>query len=92
MAATPYRLFEALAQHVMNLSDVELLQLHLEQADAVCSPALAGHLHNRCYFVRQSSRKVIQIDLGGQVCADAIGSQIYSGFRGQVNFVTGARL
>jgi acyl-CoA hydrolase len=39
-----------------------------------------------------SINSAIQIDLGGQVCADSIGNQIYSGFGGQVDFVTGARL
>lgn len=59
MAATPYKLLEALAQHVMALQDVELLQLHLEQADAVCVPELVGHLRNRCYFVGRSSRELV---------------------------------
>jgi len=59
MAATPYRLLEALAQHVQQLTDVQLLQLHLEQADAVCSPALDGHLRNRCFFVGASTRELV---------------------------------
>jgi acyl-CoA hydrolase len=59
MAATPYRLLEALAQHVQQLTDVQLLQLHLEQADAVCSPALDGHLRNRCFFVGASTRDLV---------------------------------
>jgi acyl-CoA hydrolase len=67
MAATPYRLLEALAQHVMSLKDVELLQLHLEHADAVCSPALAGHLRNRCYFVGKSSRELVNSGLADYV-------------------------
>lgn len=32
----------------------------------------------------------IEIDLTGQVCADSMGSKIYSGFGGQVDFVRGA--
>lgn len=32
----------------------------------------------------------VEIDLTGQVCADSIGSKIYSGVGGQVDFVTGA--
>lgn len=59
MAATPYKLLEALAQHALKLQEVELLQLHLEKADAVCDPALAGHLRNRCYFVGQSARDLV---------------------------------
>lgn len=34
----------------------------------------------------------IQVDLTGQVCADSIGSKIYSGFGGQMDFVRGASL
>jgi len=32
----------------------------------------------------------IEIDLTGQVCADSIGTSIYSGFGGQVDFIRGA--
>ena len=32
----------------------------------------------------------IEIDLTGQVCSDSIGSRIYSGFGGQVDFIRGA--
>ncbi len=32
----------------------------------------------------------IQVDLSGQVCADSIGSKIYSGIGGQVDFIRGA--
>ncbi|GAB4110538.1 MAG: acetyl-CoA hydrolase/transferase C-terminal domain-containing protein [Acidobacteriota bacterium] len=32
----------------------------------------------------------IEVDLTGQVCSDSIGSRIYSGFGGQVDFVRGA--
>ncbi|MDO9478401.1 MAG: acetyl-CoA hydrolase/transferase C-terminal domain-containing protein [Pseudohongiella sp.] len=59
MAATPYRLLEALAQHAQQLSDVQLLQLHLEQAESVCAPALDGHLRNRCFFVGASTRELV---------------------------------
>jgi len=34
----------------------------------------------------------IEIDLSGQVCADSIGSQIYSGVGGQMDFIRGASL
>jgi acyl-CoA hydrolase len=34
----------------------------------------------------------IEIDLSGQVCADSIGTQIYSGIGGQMDFVRGAVL
>jgi len=32
----------------------------------------------------------IEVDLTGQVCADSIGTKIYSGFGGQVDFIRGA--
>lgn len=59
MAATPYRLLEALAVHVLSLENVTLLQLHLEHAEAVCQPQLEGHLRNRCYFVSHSTRDLV---------------------------------
>ncbi len=59
MAATPYKLLEALAERVMSLQAVELLQLHLENAEAVCQPRLEGHLRNRCYFVSHSTRELV---------------------------------
>ncbi len=34
----------------------------------------------------------IEIDLSGQICADSIGSQIYSGVGGQMDFMRGASL
>jgi acyl-CoA hydrolase len=37
-----------------------------------------------------SINSALQIDLGGQVVADSIGNQIYSGVGGQVDFVLGA--
>lgn len=67
MAATPYRLLEALAGHCRQLQNVELLQLHLEQSDAVCDPSLDGHLRNRCYFVGQSSRELVNRGLADYV-------------------------
>ena len=34
----------------------------------------------------------LQIDLTGQICSDSRGSQIYSGFGGQVDFMRGAAM
>lgn len=34
----------------------------------------------------------LQVDLTGQICADSIGTQIYSGFGGQLDFIRGASL
>jgi acyl-CoA hydrolase len=39
-----------------------------------------------------SVNSAIEIDLTGQVCSDSIGSYIYSGFGGQVDFVRGASM
>ena len=50
---------------------------------------------NDPFVVSQNDRLVavnsaIEIDLAGQVCPDSIGSYIYSGFGGQVDFIRGA--
>ena len=39
-----------------------------------------------------SVNSAIQIDITGQVCADSIGSKIYSGVGGQLDFVLGSQL
>ena len=39
-----------------------------------------------------SINSAVEIDLTGQVCADSIGSRIYSGTGGQLDFVRGAKL
>ncbi|WP_028467778.1 acetyl-CoA hydrolase/transferase family protein [Neptunomonas japonica] len=39
-----------------------------------------------------SINSAIQVDLTGQVCADSMGTKIYSGFGGQIDFVRGASL
>lgn len=47
-------------------------------------------------FVIAKNRRMVainsalQVDLSGQVCADSIGTQIYSGVGGQVDFIRGA--
>jgi 4-hydroxybutyrate CoA-transferase len=50
---------------------------------------------NDPFIVAQNERMVainsaIEVDLTGQVCSDSIGTRIYSGFGGQVDFVRGA--
>ncbi len=50
---------------------------------------------NDVYVIAQHEKMVainsaIEVDLTGQVCADSIGSRIYSGFGGQVDFIRGA--
>lgn len=50
---------------------------------------------NRPEIVRQNPKmtainSAIEVDLTGQVCADSIGTRMYSGFGGQVDFIRGA--
>jgi acyl-CoA hydrolase len=50
---------------------------------------------NDPFVIAQNERMVainsaIQVDLTGQVCADSIGTQPYSGFGGQLDFIRGA--
>ncbi len=52
---------------------------------------------NSSYVIKKNPRVVainsaIEIDLSGQVCADSIGSNIYSGVGGQMDFIRGASL
>ncbi len=53
--------------------------------DHVNDPFVIGQ-HER--FVAINS--AIEVDLTGQVCSDSIGTKIYSGFGGQVDFIRGA--
>jgi 4-hydroxybutyrate CoA-transferase len=50
---------------------------------------------NDPFVISQNAKMVainsaIEVDITGQVCADSIGSRIYSGFGGQVDFIRGA--
>ncbi|MBN1397476.1 MAG: acetyl-CoA hydrolase/transferase family protein [Bacteroidetes bacterium] len=52
---------------------------------------------NNPYNIAQNEKMVsinscIEVDITGQICSDSIGSKIYSGFGGQVDFVRGAAL
>lgn len=52
---------------------------------------------NDTHIIRQNPKVIainsaIAVDLTGQVCADSIGSRIYSGVGGQMDFVRGAAL
>ncbi len=52
---------------------------------------------NDVYIIRQNKRMVainsaIEVDLTGQVCADSIGTRMYSGVGGQMDFIRGASL
>jgi acyl-CoA hydrolase len=59
MAATPTLLLEALAERAMVLTDLTLIQLHLEHAEAVTSEELDGHLRHRCFFAGKTTRALI---------------------------------
>lgn len=60
MAATPKKLLSALADYaVENLTDVNILQLHLEQSEVLCRPELEGHLRNRVFFAGKETRQLI---------------------------------
>lgn len=50
---------------------------------------------NNPFVISQNAKMVainsaIEVDITGQVCADSIGTRIYSGFGGQVDFIRGA--
>ena len=50
---------------------------------------------NHPYIIGQNEKMVainsaIEVDLTGQVCSDSIGTRIYSGFGGQLDFIRGA--
>jgi 4-hydroxybutyrate CoA-transferase len=50
---------------------------------------------NHPFIIRQNEKMIainsaIEVDLTGQVCSDSIGTRIYSGFGGQVDFIRGA--
>ena len=52
---------------------------------------------NNAHIISQNPKvtainSAIEVDLTGQVCADSIGSQIYSGVGGQMDFIRGAAL
>ncbi len=50
---------------------------------------------NNPFIVAQNAKMIainsaIEVDITGQVCSDSIGTKIYSGFGGQVDFIRGA--
>lgn len=59
MAATPVLLVEALAEHARTKRNIVVLQLHLENAQALCSPELEGHLRNRVFFAGRGTRDLV---------------------------------
>ncbi|MEW6062105.1 MAG: acetyl-CoA hydrolase/transferase C-terminal domain-containing protein [Bacteroidota bacterium] len=56
---------------------------------------LPSNYTNNPFHIAQNEKMVsinsaIEIDITGQVCADSVGPQIYSGFGGQLDFVRGS--
>jgi acetyl-CoA hydrolase len=56
---------------------------------------LSNKYINDPFLIAQNDRMVainsaLQVDLTGQVCAESIGQQFYSGFGGQLDFIRGA--
>jgi len=54
-----------------------------------------SHYVNDPFIIAQNKKMIainsaLQVDLTGQVCADSIGTRLYSGFGGQVDFIRGA--
>jgi len=52
---------------------------------------------NNTHVIRQNKKVVainsaLQVDLSGQICADSVGTRIYSGVGGQMDFMRGAAL
>ena len=57
----------------------------------------ASNYTNNTAFIKQNPKMVainsaIEVDVTGQVCADSIGSSMYSGVGGQMDFIRGASL
>ncbi|WP_407556169.1 acetyl-CoA hydrolase/transferase family protein [Winogradskyella sp. 4-2091] len=57
----------------------------------------ASNYTNNPAYIKQNPKMVainsaIEVDLTGQVCADSIGSNMYSGVGGQIDFIRGASL
>ncbi len=59
MAATPYRLLEALASHSLHHQNINLFQLHLEGADCLSNAVEGGHINIKAYFASHYSRPLI---------------------------------
>lgn len=65
--------------------DFPMIELH--RTEYVNHPFTIAQ--NRCMVAINSA---IEVDLTGQVCADSIGTKIYSGVGGQLDFIYGASL
>lgn len=67
MAATPYKLLDALAEVALERRDLTLLQLHTERSEVLCQPELAGHLRQRAFFVGAATRCAVREGLADYV-------------------------
>lgn len=65
------------------VDDNAMIELH--PSDYVNDPIIIAQHQNMIAI-----NSAIQVDLTGQVCADSIGTRLYSGIGGQVDFVRGA--
>ena len=60
MAATPWVLLDALAEHALQHRNIELYQLHLEHAEGLAKAVDGGHLAPKAYFASQYNRQLIR--------------------------------
>ncbi|MCO4322287.1 acetyl-CoA hydrolase/transferase family protein [Aliidiomarina quisquiliarum] len=67
MAATPYKLLEALAELAPHRKNLTLMQLHTERSEMLQAPELRGHLRQRAFFVGASTRHAVNSDLADYV-------------------------
>lgn len=59
--------------------------LEFQTVDFINDPFIISQNHKMT-----SINSALEIDLSGQVCSDSVGSHLYSGFGGQVDFVRGS--
>lgn len=71
---------QELYDFVHNNPSIEMLRVNYVNSTAVIAKNPKMTAINSC----------IEVDLTGQVCSDSIGTRLYSGFGGQVDFIRGA--
>lgn len=59
--------------------------VEFQTSDYINDPAIIAQ-NNKMTAINSA----LQVDLSGQICADSVGEQLYSGFGGQVDFIRGA--
>lgn len=67
MAATPYKLLEALYELAPQRQNLTLMQLHTERSEMLQAPELRGHLRQRAFFVGAATRPAVNADLADYV-------------------------